>query len=194
MTPIYLLLTGTATIPARMIRRVTGDTYSHVSIAVDGRWRTFYSFARRYLHFPLPAGLVKESLFSGYYIKHPDTPCMLLALMVEDDVYLRAKEMLEEMYRMQTRYRYNVIGLFLCWFGVAYDRPEAYFCSHFVAAVLEESGAAVLPKPASLMHPVDLSALPGVHCMYCGTLAGLRRRMLRKNEMIQMVFGGAIRG
>lgn len=57
---IYILLTRSGTWFSRLIHLVTSDCYTHASIGLDGPSGPFYSFARRYEHFALPAGLVEE--------------------------------------------------------------------------------------------------------------------------------------
>ena len=57
---IYILLTRSGTWFSRFIHLVTSDCYTHASIGLDGPSGPFYSFARKYEHFALPAGLVEE--------------------------------------------------------------------------------------------------------------------------------------
>ena len=63
MTPmaertIYILLTRSGTWFSRLIHFATRDDYTHASIGLDGPNGPFYSFARKYARFALPAGLV----------------------------------------------------------------------------------------------------------------------------------------
>lgn len=54
---IYILLTRSGTWFSRLIHLATADSYTHASIGLDGPIGPFYSFARKYSHFALPAGL-----------------------------------------------------------------------------------------------------------------------------------------
>ena len=65
MPNIYVLLTRSQSLLSRMIHRLTGDSFTHVSLALDSQLQTLCSFARRYSHTPLPAGLVHEDLYSS---------------------------------------------------------------------------------------------------------------------------------
>jgi hypothetical protein len=56
--------------------------------------------------------------------------------------------------------------------GIAADRPYRFFCSQFAAWLLEKSEISPLPKPSSLMHPVDLTFLDGFETVYEGGLLG----------------------
>ena len=176
MTYLYILLTRSSSLLSRLIRRGTGDEYTHVSLALDGYLDSLCSFARLRPGFPLPAGLVRESLYEGYYSSNRYIPCMLLALPVEETVYLRVRSRVEEMLDYREGYRYDIRGLFLCWLGRESRRPRHYFCSRFVGEVLEQSGALPLPKPAGLLRPEDFLHLPGLLCLYRGPLAGLMHR------------------
>ena len=73
-------------------------------------------------------------------------------------------------------YRYNIVGIPLCMFGIARERKTHYFCSQFVSGVLVKSGAVergVLGAP-SLTHPSDLQRLPKASRVFEGTMAELR--------------------
>ena len=55
---VYILLTRSGTWFSRLIHLATQDQYTHASIGLDGPSGPFYSFARKFEHFALPAGLV----------------------------------------------------------------------------------------------------------------------------------------
>ena len=59
---IHILLTRSGTWFSRLIHLATQDDYTHASIGLDGPAGPFYSFARKYEHFALPAGLVEEQV------------------------------------------------------------------------------------------------------------------------------------
>lgn len=176
MRYIYILLTRSQTMISKVIHLVTGDTYTHASIAFDEELETLCSFARRNIQFPLPAGLVREDIHSGYYMYNNRIPCALLALPVEDDVYENAKNEAERMLSEMNSYHYNIRGLLLCRFGISDIRSHHYFCSQFVGKILEDSGALKLPKPASLIHPQDYNDMPQFICVYRGQIIGLTNK------------------
>ena len=64
---IYVVLTMTGTLPARIIKFYTGEPYSHASIAFDEDLQEMYSFARRTVHNPFNAGFVREYIDSGIF-------------------------------------------------------------------------------------------------------------------------------
>lgn len=180
MKTIYLLLSRSRTLLSRAVYRLTGDAYTHISIAFDPGLETLCSMARYDARFPLPAGLVRESPGEGYFGSHPDVRCALLGLDVPDDIYDRARARLEAMLREQeatgkSAWRYSVLGLFACRMGIAWTRPGRMFCSQFVGTLLRESGALATEREPSLMRPQDFFALPGARLCFRGRMGELAR-------------------
>lgn len=173
MKSIYILLSKSDTYVSKMIKIVTSDYYTHSSIAFDASLEPLYSFARRFSYSPLPAGIRHESLCDGYFKKHSDIPCALFELPVEDEVYETAKQYVQCMMEESSKYRYNVMGLFLCKFNIAYSRENRYFCSEFIGEVLEKSNALKFNKSPSLLHPVDFAAHPELIPLFEGNIAEL---------------------
>ncbi len=180
MKTVYLLLSRSRTLLSRAVYLMTGDAYTHISIAFDAELSTLCSMARYDARFPLPAGLVRESPEEGYFGAHPDVRCALLKLDVPDEAYDRARARLETMLREQEEtgrgaWRYSVLGLFACRLGVAWTRPGRMFCSQFVGMLLRESGALAPEREPSLMHPQDFFALPGARLCFRGRMGELAR-------------------
>lgn len=171
MKSVYILVTSTRTVFSRGMRMVVTDEFTHASISLDREMRQVFSFARKHEKLMLPAGFVREDIYSGVYGKNPDAPCALLELNVSDEVYARIARRLYSMISCAEDYRYSILGVFLCKFDIAYNRERHYFCSQFVADVLENSGAMQMPKPVSLMRPSDFCRIPKLKLVYRGPLA-----------------------
>lgn len=175
MKTIYLLLTRSNTVISGVIHAATGDEYTHISLSMDPQLRSFYSFGRFYPNLPLPAGFIQESLRSGYFGRHCAMPCALYALDVSDASYAAICSQIEEMQSEAGQYRYNLLGLLLCRMKLAHERGKHFFCSQFVARMLQQSGAARLPKAASLMRPMEIAQLSGMRLLYRGALGEAER-------------------
>lgn len=173
MKTVYILLTRSNTIMSRLVHLFTRAHYTHTSLSLSLSDALFYSFGRKNISRPLPAGFIKESLAAGFFGAHPETECSLLALSVDDGVYDIIERRLLNMERIAGIYRYNLLGALFCYFGIARSRKRYYFCSQFVGDVLDRSGAAVLPKPSSLMHPMDYTGLDNMEIVYTGSIAQL---------------------
>lgn len=166
---IYILLTRSGTCFSRLIRLATQDNYTHASIGLDGPSGPFYSFARKYEHLLLPAGLVEETVT----IRRSAVPCCLYALTVTEDTYSRLRCRLDSMYAQRETYHYNLLGTLACWLRLPLRRRNHYFCSQFVAAVLEECGALNLPKSPALLRPADFCQVGALRPVHQGLLAGI---------------------
>ena len=83
---IYILLTRSGTWFSRLIHLATADSYTHASIGLDGPIGPFYSFARKYSHFALPAGLVEEQIGPELRTKRQQVPCCLYELSVSPEI------------------------------------------------------------------------------------------------------------
>lgn len=178
MRSIYVLLTRSPTLLSKTIHIITDADYTHAAIAFDRRLTTLCSFGRKFSHLPYPGGLVRESIYLGFYREHPYTPCVLLELRVADETFNTARREVLSMLCHSGDYRYSVRGLALCGRGVAEDRDGYFFCSQFVAEIISRSGAASLPKIPSLMNPVDFEKMPCFQAVYRGDVGALRRRIL----------------
>ena len=170
MKSIYLILTRSTSVASTLIGHCTDEPYTHVSIAFAPDSRVMYSFARRYAHFPLPAGLVEEHMDGGFYRIQGNIPCAVLRLDVENTIYYRARAHVDAMLVRRREYRYSILGLLMCRMGIPLEIPGYYFCSQFVAEVLEEICGVRLPRPASLMHPADYLEMDCFRCEFCGGL------------------------
>lgn len=164
---IYILLTRSGTWFSRLIHLATQDDYTHASIGLDGPDGPFYSFARKYRYLALPAGLVEEQVT----VYRRAVPCCLYELKVSEEAYFRLRRKLRSMYAQREEYHYSVLGVFACYFNLSLQRRHHYFCSQFVAGLLENCGAAELPKPPSLVRPADLRGLKNLRPVHQGVLA-----------------------
>ena len=170
MKSVYILLTRSQTYVGRFIHLMTGDEYTHVSLALDRDLERLYSFGRKYMHFALPGGFIPENIHGGIYQRYSAAQTLIYELTVSQEVYDQIEYRINRMLTSIGDYRYNLLGVVLCQMDIAHDRDKYYFCSQFVADTLEKSGAAVLPKPSSLMHPIDFCSLPGLEKVYSGPL------------------------
>ena len=163
---IHILLTRSGTWFSRLIHLATQDDYTHASIGLDGPAGPFYSFARKYEHFALPAGLVEEQVTG----RRRAVPCCLYELSVSPEIYASLRRQISAMYAQRQRYHYNLLGALSCFFNLPLDRRDHYFCSQFVAELLQDCGAAELPKPPALLRPSDLCRVNGLRAVHQGCI------------------------
>jgi len=184
MKTIYILLTKTGTWISRMIGAVTEDDFTHVSIAFDKRLMPLYSFSRKYVHLPLPAGPRREWLHEGIMEKFEDRPCALYKIDVSDEVYERAINEVKKMFQSKEKYKYSVLGLIMCGFDIPVHRSYRRFCSQFVAEVLTKSKAMSLQKDTALVHPDDYANFRELTCVFKGSIGELNSSGMRRKGMM----------
>ena len=170
MRYIYVLLTRSSTAYSRLIRAVTGDEYTHVSLGLGDGAEELYSFSRKRARLTLPSPIMREDIAGGYMSRHPRTKCALYRIRTDERHYLAVRRRVENMYAEQGRYHYSILGAALCKLDIAHERAEHYFCSQFVAEVLSRCGVIRLPKSASLMRPADFARLPELEKIYSGPI------------------------
>ena len=166
---IHILLTRSGTWFSRLIHLATQDDYTHASIGLDGPAGPFYSFARKYEHFALPAGLVEEQVTG----RRRAVPCCLYELSVSPEIYASLRRQISAMYAQRQRYHYNLLGALSCFFNLPLDRRDHYFCSQFVAGLLRDSGALELSKPPALVRPADFCQIHQLRTVHQGDMGGL---------------------
>ena len=180
---VFILLTHTGTIPSKIIRFYTGEPYSHVSIAFDLGLNEIYSFGRRFVNNPIIAGLIKEDISGGTYAKFKNTTYELYSLSISSNQYDKLKREIQSLYKVKDKYGYNFLGLL----GVLMNRPicrrNAYFCSQFVATVLEKSDIKIMKKPSGLVIPGDFRRAKGLRLVRKGILSKHHANMLYGNDM-----------
>ena len=65
MPCVYILLTRTDTLFARLLHGLGKHRYTHASLALDRDLGRLYSFARRYEPFMLPGGFIRRTSTPG---------------------------------------------------------------------------------------------------------------------------------
>ncbi|HEX7064031.1 MAG TPA: hypothetical protein VF199_03095 [Bacillales bacterium] len=167
---VYILLTDTGTLFTKTVKRYTRVPYNHTSLSFDIKFEELYSFGRKNPKNPLKAGFVKEDIYQGTYSHFRDTRCVLFKLDVSEQ---QLAEMRRTVLAFQLRhkiYSYNLIGLL----GVMIQHPiemeNAYFCSQFVAEVLNRAGLDLWNKSSALVTPGDFLEHASFQKIYEGKL------------------------
>ncbi|MFT3951865.1 MAG: hypothetical protein QM689_07990 [Oscillospiraceae bacterium] len=166
---IYVVLTQTGTVPARMIKWVTKAPYNHASVTCDIELRNIYSFCRISKARPLPAGFVNENDL-GVFDMFNTVPCEIYAFEASDEQYENYEALITHFKRKNKYYGYNVLGLFALAFGIPIQRKKRFICSQFVAHVLSECKLAAFEKKLALVKPDDFRYLENARLVYKGDM------------------------
>ena len=139
-------------------------------MGLDIELEELYSFGRLIPNNPLFAGFVKEDIRHGTYAYFSDTICCLYSLNVDEEKYNRLRENIYRFGLYKEKYSYNLIGFL----GVVINRPVqrkySFFCSQFVAYILDQSGIKLFDKPPALVTPRDFQFNPNLKKIYEGRL------------------------
>lgn len=169
MRKVYVLLTDTGTVLTKMIKLYTKKPHNHASIALDDQLWDVYSFGRKRPRNPFIAGFVRENIRGGIF---RNADCAIYCCTLSEKQYEIICQKIKEIEENKRDYRYNLLGLFAVMFNMEYDRKNAFFCSHFVAALLDESGIEInKKKPLSLVTPDDIKGSSSLELVYEGKLA-----------------------
>lgn len=171
---IYIVLTQTKTYPARAIRFYTNEPYAHASIAFDDNLDEMYSFARRGLYNPFNAGFIREHIDKGVFGRFSSTDCSIYQLRITNEQYMKLRSEIEIFNRNKDAYSYNYLGLIGAAFNIPVRSKYRYFCSQFVAYILEKSGIYIFDKNYALIKPGDIRINPFLETIYQGKLSEYR--------------------
>ena len=167
---IYLLLTDTGTLFTRMIKLYTRKPYNHASIVFDEDFNEVYSFGRKRPQNPFIGGFVNEDVRQGLF---KNARCAIYSFDVSETQMDKMKTLIRKIEMEKHLYRYNLLGLITFIINKPYQRKRAFFCSEFVAHVLDEGGIRQLQKPISLISPNDLRNMKDLQLEFEGQLAEL---------------------
>lgn len=176
---IYILLTNTGSVPTKIIKVYTKAPYNHVSISFCKDLRQIYSFGRKKYNNPLWGGFVIESISSEIYEYFSETTCSIFSLEVDRSVYYRMRKVIRQFEREKDKYVYSFIGLLGVIIKVPIEREYGYFCSQFVATVLERSGLNLFDKQPGLVTPNDFMNVKEFKHIYSGKLSDYSKEIRR---------------
>lgn len=171
---VYILLSRTHTIPARLIRFFTKAPYSHTSLALDVELKELYSFARRHIYNPFNSGFVLEDIETGIFGRDKNVYCSVYAVPVTEEQYQIVRRELKHFIENSDMYNYNYMGLVGILFGKNVSKDYNYFCSQFVSHVLSRSGIELFKKADGLIQPYDFHVQLQQQRIYQGKLSEYR--------------------
>lgn len=168
MKKIYIILSYSGTVPAKIIKTFTHYEYSHVSIALKSDLKIMYSFGRKKVNNPLNGGFIIESKNGEFYKKFNKTYCAILELEITNKQYNRLLKIINRYKRDIEIYKYDMLGLVLRIFNKKLNRENYKVCTEFVASVLEKSEIHKFDN--KIVKPVDFMSIPNIKIIYQGKL------------------------
>lgn len=165
---LYILLTRFPDRGSKWIETFTGCRYAHAAIGLDEDLNKFYSFKAK--------GFMTEEITR--YLRPDREPfaCQLYELPVTERKYSRVKKLISLFKARKSELHYTRLGVVLSLLRIPYKRRSHYFCSYFVADVLQQCEAVKLKKSSSLYLPGDLRKLSGARLVYQGNMSDMAVR------------------
>lgn len=169
MKSVYIILTQSGTKFSKFLKFVTKEKYNHASICLNNTFNEFYSFARKIPTRPLPAGFVTENAYKHVFGMFKEVPCLVLEKELTDEQYDELNNLINYFVENKKQFSYAFITLAFANTNYSIVSDTKYFCSQFVAKVLNEISVET-PKSPEHMHPMDFTQLNGVKVVYEGDL------------------------
>lgn len=169
---IYLVLSSSSSLPAKVIKRVCKNQLNHSSISIDDSLDAMYSFGRVNPYNLFSAKFVKESKNKGFYKRFKDTYIKVYRLPVTDEVFENTKNYLADWYENRDEYSYSYLGLLLASVNYPLEREHRYYCSEFVAKVFEDCSIRDLNnRDIHTYRPYYFEELDDIELIYEGLFA-----------------------
>lgn len=145
MKTVSVLFTTYTDFVSRLVGIMSGFNCTHVSIALDEDDEYFYSFNTK--------GFKKE-----YPRKHKKRTKenICLRIQVTKQQYNKLQSVIKKFEKKKNKYDYNYWGVFWCMMRLPHERKNKYFCSEFVAELLEKAKILKLKKKKSRYLPYHL--------------------------------------
>lgn len=140
---VYVVLSHTGSIPSKVIRHVTRDNYTHVSISLDYTLTKMYSFGRKYLYSPYPAGFIEENIHDGLYKLKKNVFISVYKIKVSNQEFEYIYNVLKSFKANGEIYFYDYLGALGVYLGKNLFKRNGYICSSFVSDILNEAGILV---------------------------------------------------
>ena len=164
---IYIVLSNTGTLFSKAIGMYTRKDMNHASIAFDEELNEMYSFGRKNKHNPFNGGFIREEPTEGLFT---NATCAIYKCQVSIEEYNRMRYKIRRMEQQKELYKYNLIGLFGVAMNIKIERPYAFFCSQFVAMIMNECDTTRLPIAPCFAQPHHFEQLRATSLQYRGDL------------------------
>lgn len=147
-----------------MVRHTRFD-YTHASIGLEEDLNTYYSFMHK--------GFIVEKATRYLKPSREPFPCALYEIEVSRKTYRRVKKLLLAYTARKKLLRYTHFSLFWCFLRIPWTLHNRYFCTMFVAEVLQRGNVVTLPRHHATMLPKDFHNLEETQLIFTGNMQTL---------------------
>lgn len=167
--PVFIILTYGDNPLGMAISKITGDEWTHVLISFNPQLDPMHSFATRTQkssHMQSLFGYVYQGTKDKWY-KFKQTKYKVYVMYVNKSAYERMQERLNYFATHERESKYDFAGLINVAFNRDSEHHRKYFCSRFVAEILNQG--VPLEKLPSLYRPQELGDLNNISLVNAGT-------------------------
>lgn len=146
MRSVFVIWTRYTDLMAQFVYHMTGKSYTHAAISLDEDGISYYSFCFK--------GFCQETVEK--YRRRGVQSSLRLRLEIPDELYEKLQKRLNLVAENAEDYQYTKLGAFCAIFHIPFHRQQRYFCSQFVAELLESAGVFHFSRPSYLCLPHHL--------------------------------------
>ena len=146
---VYVVCMHSRSVLANIVKAWTHDEFSHAALSLEPDLNPMYTFGGG-------DGFSIETPDNPFFIARPTMHWAVYAVFVNPDEMALIKERLLYFMKRDPVFRFDLLGLTNIAFGKAVEKETKYFCSGFVADVLQ-AGNKANDRSYSLYKPQDLS-------------------------------------
>lgn len=172
--PVYVILMHTGSGFSNIIQAATKDKYTHSSISLDTSLEQMYTFNMN--------GFYIENYLDKFFQSHPIPFSMYMVPLTEKE-FTKLKNRLDYFIQNKKKFTYDAIGCVRAYFGFPDNPQDRYFCSRFVADILNsgKDDSNRLIKEPSLVYPSDFIDFSFTRLVYQGYFNKYNRKDADKN-------------
>lgn len=166
--PVYVMLMHTGTVFSNVIKTFTHDPFSHSSISFDPSMTNMYSFGRK----TDTTNCFRSENIKNNFFRNKNIQYTLYCVPVTKPEMTKMKARLDHFVKNVTKFKYDTSGLVKNFFGISDNPQDRWFCSRFVADILNsgrDKDHQLINDP-SMVRPTDFMKMPFVHYVTGGIL------------------------
>ncbi len=150
---VYVVCMHSKSVLANIVKAWTHDEFSHAALSLEPDLNPMYTFGNKSGG---GHGFSIETPDNPFFMARPTMPWAVYAVFVNPDEMALIKERLLYFMKRDPVFRFDLLGLANIAFGKAVEKETKYFCSGFVADVLQ-AGNKANDRSYSLYKPQDLA-------------------------------------
>lgn len=184
--PVYVFIVNSGSTISRAVEWYTGDKFTHAAISFEPSLNTMYSFGIKQEN-GKGAGFSVESINNKWY-KGTDKQYAIYCVFVTKSQLKKMKDRVNYFIKHGTYFMFNLPGLVLNAFNISFNPKHAWFCSQFVADIINAGNTKnnTYIKDNSYMRPNDFTQTNFAHYICGGIIKNFRVSVVKAQTLKAM--------